>query len=294
MEGLKFGILASGELGYHSLKHIIKSQRIIFVFTNSKSNDIKELCFRNQIPLYVGNPRNETAKEFIQNFDIDVLFSINYLYLVNHYIYNHPRKYAINFHGSLLPKYRGRTPHVWAIINNEKETGITGHLITENCDEGDIVFQEKIAISENSTGSDLLQIFSMQFPIILDSIISNIQNGELELIPQDNKLATYYGKRSPEDGLIIWDWQKDRIRNWVRAQASPYPGAFAFIRGKKIIIHEIKFSILGYKDTDANGLIIDVENGIVVKAANGAIELTNYEIESNLVLEVGDILYAKN
>ena len=292
MDSLKFGILASGELGYHCLQHINTFNIVNCVFTNSKSEKIIDFCTQHQIPIFIGNPRDEKSKKFIHGFEIDVLLSINYLYLVNDYIYEYPKKYAINFHGSLLPKYRGRTPHVWAIINNEKETGITAHLITKNCDEGDIVFQEKVTIDENSTGADLLEEYGKRFPLIIDTIISKITNGSLEVFPQNHDLATYYGKRVPEDGVINWDWQKERIRNWVRAQAKPYPGAFSFVNGKKIIIHQIKLSNHGYLDTDVNGSILKVKDTIIVKVQNGAIELTDYQIENNTPLNVGDLLYA--
>src|SRR5215212_8517635 len=138
---LRFGILASGELGRICLENLIKSQHINLIFTDSKSTGIVELAKVNNISCFTGKP-NGRAKEFLADFTTDVILSVNYLFIVDGNILSHPAKYAINFHGSLLPKYRGRTPHVWAIINNEKETGVTAHLMTEGCDEGDIVLQQ--------------------------------------------------------------------------------------------------------------------------------------------------------
>lgn len=291
---LKLGILASGGLGFNCLTDIVKRNTVDFVFTDSKSKNIIDFCIQNQINIYIGNPRNEDAKNFIKEFKVDLILSINYLFIVNDFIYNHSSKYSINFHGSLLPKYRGRTPHVWAIINNEKEAGITGHLISDGCDEGAIVYQKKIMIDENMTGADLLKIYEEIYPIAINEIIGKVKNETLNPIVQNHSAATYFGKRTPEDGAIDWNWQKERIKNWVRALSKPYPGAFSFIDGKKVIINKVEFIDFGFSDTDLNGKIINVNQNLIVKTQNGAIEIIDFETEDNIVFKIGDIFYARN
>lgn len=291
---IKFGILASGGLGYNCLAEIIKFNHVDFVFTDSKSEMIIQLCKINHIPTYIGNPRNEKAKLFIEQFNIEVILSINYLFIVNDFIHGHATKYSINFHGSLLPKYRGRTPHIWAIINNEIETGITAHLIADGCDEGDIVYQEKIKIEDDITGADLLSIYESKYPSIINEVIARIKNNTLNPITQDNSKATYFSKRTPEDGEINWNWQKERIMNWVRALSRPYPGAFSFINGQKIIINKMRFTEFGFTDTDLNGKIINTDQGLIVKVQNGAIEIVDFEIENTVIINVGDLFYAGN
>ncbi|ACU06134.1 methionyl-tRNA formyltransferase [Pedobacter heparinus] len=294
MSNYKFGILASGRLGFICLNEILKQVFVGFVFTDSKSNNIIDLCNSINLPVFVGNPRNEKSELFLKQFDVDFILSINYLYLVDESIFDFPKGYAINFHGSLLPKYRGRTPHVWAIINNEIQTGITAHLISKNCDEGDIVYQEVIPIGPDTTGGDILAEFERRFPICIKSVIESIENGSIKPVAQNNEHATYYGKRSPKDGMINWNWQKERIKNWVRAQAKPYPGAFSYVNDKKIIIHKVKFVDIGFADNDVNGEVISVQEGIVVKTQNGALMLIDYEVEGSFNFEIGDILYARD
>ena len=184
-------------------------------------------------------------------------------------------EYPINFHGSLLPKYRGRTPHVWAIINNETETGISAHFIEEGCDEGDIVYQERIMIENDYTGADLLNIFQIEYPKIIFNILENISHGKIFRIPQDDSIATYFPKRVPEDGLLDWNWQKERLNNWVRALSYPYPGAYSYYQNEKIIIDKIKFSNIGFDSSIKNGTIISLNenNYPIVKVQNGAIEI---------------------
>ena len=228
MTKFNYGILVSGTLGLSCLEFINNITRVCYVLTDTRSIEIVNFCVLKNIPYFIGNPRNDKAVDFIKIYSTDVILSINYLFIINSDLIRLPRKYAINFHGSLLPKYRGRTPHVWSIINNEKETGITAHRITEECDKGEIIHQEKIQILQDTTGGNILEQFINLYPIIIQKVINMIENEQVVFVEQDETKATWFGKRTPEDGEINWNWQKERIYNWVRAQSSPYPGAFSF------------------------------------------------------------------
>ncbi len=288
---MKIAILASGGLGLSCIQFLHLSQSIEFIATDNYSFPIIEYATKNQIPLFKGNPRNGKLYNFAFSYKIDVLFSINYLFIIEKDIIN-LAKLPINFHGSLLPKYRGRTPHVWSIINNEKTTGITAHIINEGCDTGDILLQEVVEIEMNNTGNDVLQKYVVLYPEMLKKILEKIYQNKLVKTPQNHQDATYFDKRTPEDGEIDWNWQKERIYNWVRAQAFPYPGAFTFHNGEKIIIDKIKYSNFGFNNMDKNGLILKVNNdSIVVKTQNGAIELESIRNFNSIEqLNVGIIL----
>ena len=156
---MRIGLLASGELGFVLLEKLNNKRLLEFVFTDSKSTEVIGFANKNNIPTFVGNPRKGKSLPFIQNKNIDILLSVNYLFLIENDLISLPRKYPINIHGSLLPKYRGRTPHIWAIINNEKKTGITAHIIDNECDTGDIIAQREIPILDHYTGNDLLNIY---------------------------------------------------------------------------------------------------------------------------------------
>jgi len=279
MRNLYYGILASGTLGSLCLEKFHKRHKINFVLTDSRSIRIIEFCKTVNIAVFVGNPRNGKAGEFINKFLTDVIFSINYIFIVEKDIINHPKKLAVNFHGSLLPKYRGRTPHVWAIINDEKETGISAHLITDECDAGDLLFQERISISSDMTGANLLSKFNKRYPVIISKVAKMIESGTINLIKQDSSKATWFGKRTPSDGMINWNWQKEQIRNWVRAQANPYPGAFSYYKHQKVTIHKVEYSDYGFHQEDENGKILDISRGIIVKSPNGAIRILDYHTE---------------
>jgi len=287
-DNLGIGFLLSGGLGYQTLKTIFSIVRPVFIFTDSNSTDIKDFSYKNDIPLFVGNPRNGRAYDFLEGKEIDVLFSVNYLFLVEEDILNKAKLYSINFHGSLLPKYRGRTPHVWAIINGENKVGVTAHLMTKECDAGDIVSQKEIVLDPEDTGADVLKQYENIYYSIIVDILNKIENNKLVLVRQDKTKATYFGKRTPADGLINWNWQILRIQNWVRAQSNPYPGAFCFYQGKKIIIDKVNIVDKGYSSDQNNGLILQVEPCVLVKVPNGVIEIEDVRNMEGVNFVVGE------
>ena len=284
---MSLGLLCSGRLGYQTLLKLLEKYQINFVFTDSKSENIIEYCEQNKLRVFVGNPRNGRAKEFITKNECEILISINYLFLIEQDIINLSKGLTFNIHGSLLPKYRGRTPHVWAIINGEEFTGITAHIIDEGCDTGDILEQIKISIEPNDTGDNILTKYESNYLPLIEKVIDSFNQGKLKPKKQDPKKATYYGKRIPDDGLINWNWQKERIYNWIRAQAHPYPGAFTFLHGKKITIDEISYSDDGYEYKQPNGMVLN-SHPLIIKTPNGAVEIKSFR--EKIELTKGQVL----
>lgn len=269
---MKLALLLSGSLGLKVLSNIYKTEEIAAILTDKNSVEISGFSKRKGIPCFIGNPRDGRASNFISKINIDLLLSVNYLFLVDKDVINWPALGPINFHGSLLPKYRGRTPHVWAIINNEKRTGITAHYMTEGCDEGDIIQQIEIPIEPNDSGAALLDKYHDIYPKLVRDVILQFSSNKINRITQDHSKATYFGKRTPADGNINWNWQKERIRNWVRAQSTPYPGAFSMINDKKVIIDWLEYDDHGFKQDQPNGLIMTVDP-VRIKTPNGVVRL---------------------
>jgi len=272
---MNLGVLCSGNLGLEVLKQLASEYPISFVFTDSGSKGVIDYCESQDFPIFIGNPRKLNTKEFLSARSCDVLLSVNYLFIIEEELINFPKKYAINVHGSLLPKYRGRTPHVWAIINNEKKTGITAHLIDLGCDTGDILEQIEVEISSQDTGSSILNKFNELYLPLIKSVLNKIENNQVVPKPQNHTKATYFGKRTPEDGMIDWNWQKERIFNWVRAQAFPYPGAFTYANGRKLTIDRISYTEDGFDYQIPNGTVLSVDP-FKVKTPNGVILINSY------------------
>ncbi len=284
---MNIAVLCSGGLGFELLRYIADKNDVVAVMTDRMSIPIAEFCSKQNIPIFVGNPRNGFGYSFIKNYQIDVLVSVNYLYLIEKDVFSYPSLLSFNIHGSLLPKYRGRTPHVWAIINSERVTGITAHKIDDGCDTGDIISQIRIPIDDNDTGNDVLLKFYDVYKHIVFDVFQKLESGTITFSPQNHFHATFFGKRVPEDGRIDWNWQKERIRNWVRAQAHPYPGAFSFHKREKITIDEVCFTEHGFNSVMPNGMIIDT-NPLLIKTPNGVVLISKYR--ENIELQKQEIL----
>ncbi len=285
---LKIALLASGKIGFIVFKKLLREYEISLVMTDRNSTDIINLSLEKKCSLFIGNPRGQKSLDFIKDKTVDVLLSVNYLFIIEKDLINLPSKLAFNIHGSLLPKYRGRTPHVWAIINNESNSGVTAHVIDEKCDTGPIIKQIYVPIEHNDTGAIILEKYAkIYYPLIKDVLIQ-IEKGNIQLTPQNESIATFFGKRSPEDGHINWNWQKERIYNWIRALSHPYPGAFTLIGNNKLIIDSIEFSDYGFNFEMPNGLIISVMP-FLIKTTNGVVKVTKYR-NSNINIQKGFIL----
>lgn len=294
---MKYGILCSGNLGFNVLSKLYEELNIRFVFTDRGSIAIINFCEEKKIPIFIGNPRHNRAENFISKHQlhsnkVDVIISVNYLFIIDKQIIDLASKLAFNVHGSLLPKYRGRTPHVWSIINNEKYAGITAHVIDAGCDTGDIIEQIKIKISSKETGASLLEKYNLLYFPLIKKVINKIQSNTVLLKKQNDVKATYFGKRIPEDGEIDWNWQKERIFNWVRAQSYPYPGAFSYFNGEKVIIDEVQFNDWGFDYNFENGKILCLKP-LIVKVQNGCLEIMKIRGDLNNI-KVNDIFKNEN
>jgi methionyl-tRNA formyltransferase len=139
-------------------------------------------------------------------------------------------------HASLLPKYRGGAPLVWAIINGEKTTGVSLFYFDQGVDTGDVIAQKKIEISDTDDIRTVYEKATLAAVDVLRESLPLIREGQAPRIPQDHANATIFPQRKPEDGLIDWTRTPDEIRNFIRAQTRPYPGAFTVLEGKKVTI----------------------------------------------------------
>jgi len=163
----------------------------------------------------------------------DFVFSFYYRSLIGDSILNCARRAALNMHGSLLPKYRGRAPVNWAILHGEQETGATLHHMVAKADAGDIVDQQAVPILCDDTAQDVMRKVTTAAEIVLARSLPLLAAGTAARTPQRLSDGQYFGRRAPEDGRIDWRWPAARIHNLVRAVAPPYPGAFADVSGQR-------------------------------------------------------------
>jgi methionyl-tRNA formyltransferase len=198
---------------------------------------VRDLAFDHYLPVY--QPQNPNAPQFVEvmrHLSPDFLFSCYYRHMLQKPLLELPRLGALNLHGSLLPRYRGRCPVNWVLIHGERETGVTLHYMEEKPDKGDIVGQERVAIQPEDTALTLFARMTVAAGTLLRETYPLLRTGAAPSLPQDQTQASYFGGRRPADGLISWDKDALSVYNLVRAVTHPYPGAFTHIWGRKLFI----------------------------------------------------------
>jgi methionyl-tRNA formyltransferase len=178
--------------------------------------------------------------ERVRRLEPDFVFSFYYRSLLPEPLLASPRRGALNLHGSLLPKYRGRAPVNWAIVNGERETGATLHYMVARADAGDIVDQLAVPILEDDEAREVFAKVTVAAEIVLARSLPKLIAGHAPRRAQRLEAGQYFGRRRPEDGRIDWSLPGASIHNLVRAVAPPFPGAFADIGGRRWWIHRTR------------------------------------------------------
>jgi methionyl-tRNA formyltransferase len=175
----------------------------------------------------------------VQELAPDFVFSFYYRALLPAPLLASARRGALNMHGSLLPKYRGRAPVNWAILKGERESGATLHYMSERADAGDIVDQLAVPILPDDDARCVMGKVTVAAETVLARSLPGLIAGTAPRKPQ-GELGEYFGRRRPEDGRIDWHEPAATIHNLVRAVAPPFPGAFADIGGERWWIHRTR------------------------------------------------------
>jgi len=213
---------------------------------NSNFSDLKPIAKKNKIPFYeidsVDGKKTKDYYNIIKNIKPDVILVLGWYYMVPKSVRLIPKYGAWGIHASLLPNYAGGAPLVWAIINGEKKTGVTLFRLESGVDDGDIISQTEFLIDDNETIKEVYDKAIKSSKKILYNVLKS--DNKPEFIKQDKSKIKIYPQRSPEDGLIDWNWDSLRIKNFIRAQSKPYPGAFTIINNKKVIIYDAKIEEL--------------------------------------------------
>jgi len=224
----------------------------------------------------------------------EALFSFYYRRMFGREILNLAPGKAFNLHGSLLPAYRGRAPVNWVLVNGEKRTGVTLHLMTEKPDAGGIVGQRAVAIDETDTARTLYGKLCREAGILLDELLPLIREGRETLRSQDLSRGSYCGGRRPEDGRIDWHWPARRIYNLIRAVTDPYPGAFAFLPdGRKLLVWWGIPTPAGFRK-DKPGTVRIEGAHVTVRTGDGALQLRAVEIDGVRLQDVALREYFKD
>ncbi|MBW9462624.1 bifunctional UDP-4-amino-4-deoxy-L-arabinose formyltransferase/UDP-glucuronic acid oxidase ArnA [Kluyvera sp. EC_51] len=212
----------------------------------------------------------------------EVIFSFYYRNLLSDEILNLAPKGAFNLHGSLLPKYRGRAPLNWVLVNGEKETGVTLHRMTHRADAGDIVAQQTVAIADSDVALSLHRKLCAASQTLLGDALPKIRSGQTQERAQDDTQATYVGRRTPDDGRLTWEKPAQELHNLVRAVSDPWPGAFGYVGTNKFIVWKsrVRTDMAAAKP----GTVLSVAP-LVVACGEGALEIVTGQSANGVYMQ---------
>ncbi len=199
----------------------------------------------------------------IQKLSPDYLFSFYYRHMIPAELLACAKIAALNMHGSLLPKYRGRAPVNWAILHGEAETGATLHIMEVKPDAGDIVGQSTVSIGPNETATEVFSKVSQAAVAVMNQVLPELVQGQIPRKPNNLAKGSYFGGRKPADGQILWHQTAQQVHNLVRAVAPPYPGAFTDWQGQRMIVARTSLEgpFPGQLDLQASGIQV-VDNQV--------------------------------
>jgi len=198
---------------------------------------VAKLCEDQKIP-YITPDANQLIDLVpqLQKLTPDYLFSFYYRHMIPAELLACARIGALNMHGSLLPKFRGRAPVNWAILQGATETGATLHMMEVKPDAGDIVGQSTVSIGPNETATDVFGKVSQAAVTVINLVLPELIQGRIPRKPNNLAQGSYFGGRKPADGQILWHQTAQQVHNLVRAVAPPYPGAFTDWQGQRMIV----------------------------------------------------------
>lgn len=208
-------------------------------------------------------------------------------------VWNMPPLGTYNLHASLLPKYRGAAPINWAIINGEHESGVTTFKLKHEIDTGNVLFQEKVKISDTTTAGELHDMLMKVGAELILKSVKTIESGNYELKPQDDTTAIHAPKIFKDTCKINWNNKAQHIYNLIRG-LSPYPAAFTEFTDAKGIITSLKIYVSEIELTThshANGEVI-TDNKTFVKIAcdGGLIKLKELQLQGKKRMGVEEFL----
>lgn len=240
---MKVVFFGNHTVGIKALSAISETEEIVGVIAHPQDpedgvrySSVYEFAIQHNWKVIRSTGRNSKLEKFIKETQPDLLWITDYRYIVPSSLISLAPLGAVNLHPSLLPKYRGRAPVNWAILNGEHELGLTAHFVDEGMDTGDIIEQIAFLITEKQNIGDILEILYPLYENITQVVLNYFHTGHIPRYPQEHSRATIFPRRRPEDGLIDWTQSNRSIHNLIRAITHPYPGAFTFWKGTKIMI----------------------------------------------------------
>ena len=293
MKKFRIGYFADGPWSHLAFEKLIEdsSIEIVFIVPRTDTTDGTLLEYAKTYGIDYITPIKINSEEFYLKaceYNCDLFVSMSFNQIFRKRIIELPRLNTINCHAGKLPFYRGRNILNWALINDEKEFGITVHYIDEGIDTGDIILQRCYPITDEDDYATLLKVSHKACADILYDAIKQVQNGDSQRIKQEtiHPVGFYCGKRGMGDEIIDWNQSSREIFNFIRAICKPGPSATTYLNGLPVHINRSRMiqGAPNYKGKTGQ-IISKTEHGFLVKTRDSFIEIL--EVESDVKLIVG-------
>ncbi|MEV6561018.1 methionyl-tRNA formyltransferase [Nocardia sp. NPDC051756] len=227
------------------------------------SDSVEELAREHGIPVHLTERADAATIDLVKRAEPDVIVVNSWYTWMPAELYAMPPYGTLNLHDSLLPKFTGFSPVLWALISGESEFGLTVHRMDEQLDTGDILVQRSLPIPPDATGTELVLAGMDLIPGAVHEALSLLESGNADWRPQNKAERTYFHKRSDRDSQIDWQRSAVDLERFVRALSEPYPRAFACYRGERIEVLAASVSSACYGGT-AGRVVVQEGGGAVV------------------------------
>lgn len=257
---------------------------------NLLPSPVKEAALKHG--LNVLQPTNLKSPEFqeeLRSLKADLQIVVAFRMLPES-VWNMPRMGTFNLHASLLPDYRGAAPINWAVINGEKETGVTTFFLKHEIDTGSIIFQKKIEIlEEDDLGSVYEKLMNLGSELVLKTVEAIAKEEVMPSVQDESKALHHAPKIFKETCEIDWNKSAESIHNLVRG-LSPYPAAWTTLDGKTCKIFKTKISSVHLHRKSIGEFETDGKNYLKFQTGDGVLKILELQLEGKKRLKIDELL----
>ena len=253
---------------------------------------VKVFALDKDIPIYQPKSLKNGGEEFIkviEDFAPDCIVVAAYGKILPKEVLDIPRLGCVNVHGSLLPKYRGAGPIQWAVLNDEKTTGITTMLMGEGLDTGDMLLKSETEIGENETAAELFDRLADMGAELIVETLDKLEKGEITPVPQNEEEATYAPMLTKELSPIDFSKSARAVHKQI-CGLSDWPCATTMIGGKRIKVY--RSEIVAESTDKAAGTVVNAKD-LTVACGDGMVKLTEIQAEGSKRMATADYLRGK-
>ncbi|WP_246199966.1 sugar transferase [Salirhabdus euzebyi] len=250
---------------------------------SERKGNLKDLAHANGIPYYEVDSNNDII-HLLQNYQPDAIFAISWPKIIRKDVLQYTPIGCVGFHPTPLPLRRGGAPLNWLLIDGKTESKLTLFKMREGIDDGPILHQKTFTMDKDDYIDDVLQNISEPVKELVVEAYQKLLLNRNCFIEQDEGLATYTWRRTPEDGFIQWDDSSHRIYNFIRGISRPFPGAFSYLEGEKLTIWRAEeVTGLKLKAKEKSGKILSlVHDELIIATRDYCLKITEFEYKKSL------------